>query len=39
MFGIDDVSVVLAFTALAASVVVSVVYGIVNWTKDGEQDR
>ena len=39
MFGIDDVSVVLAFLALAASVAVSVVYGIIYWNKNGGQDQ
>jgi len=39
MFGIDDVSVVLAFIALIASVAVSVLYGIINWNRDGGQDR
>ncbi|HPS53336.1 MAG TPA: hypothetical protein PLK08_07280 [Phycisphaerae bacterium] len=39
MFGIDDISVILAFILCIASTILCLIYGIIQWNKGFEKPK
>lgn len=39
MLGFGDFSIFLVYVLCIVSTVVCIVYGVINWNKDGEEDK